>query len=108
MKIMLEKDIERYFVKSVQSLNGIAFKFNSLSNRGVSDRIVCLPNGETWFVELKQDGGKLSALQKIFAEDMKKLNQRYACLWNREQVDRWTYDRINTTPPISSSVVTEP
>lgn len=89
----LEKDIERYFVKSVQSLNGVAFKFNSLSNRGVSDRIVCLPNGETWFVELKQDGGKLSALQKIFAQNMKRMNQRYACLWNREQVDRWAIER---------------
>ena len=97
----LEKDIERYFVKSVQSLNGIAYKFNSLSNRGVSDRIVCLPNGETWFVELKKEGGKLSALQKIFAEDMRKLSQNYACLWNREQVDRWTYDRINTTRLLS-------
>ena len=104
----LEKDIERYFVKSVQSLNGVAFKFNSLSNRGVSDRIVCLPNGETWFVELKKEGGKLSALQKIVAEDMRKLKQNYACLWNREQVDRWTYDRINTTQPTSSSVVTAP
>ena len=104
----LERDIERYFVKSVQSLNGVAFKFNSLSNRGVSDRIVCLPNGETWFVELKKEGGKLSALQKIFAEDMRKLKQNYVCLWNREQVDRWTYDRINTTQPTSSSVVTAP
>ena len=46
----LEKDIERYFVKSVQSLGGIAYKFNSMSNRGVADRIACLPNGETWFV----------------------------------------------------------
>ena len=85
----LEKDIERYFVKSVQSLDGITFKFNSMSNRGVADRIVCLPNGETWFVEIKKDGGKLSALQKIFASDMAKLNQKYACLWNREQIDRW-------------------
>jgi len=93
----LEKDIERYFVKSVQSLNGIAYKFNSLSNRGVSDRIVCLPNGETWFVELKKDGGKLSALQKLFAEDMRKLGQNYACLWNREQVDRWTVERMNAS-----------
>jgi hypothetical protein len=105
---MLEREIEAYFVKSVKSLGGIAYKFNSLSNRGVSDRIVCLPNGETWFVELKRDGGKLSALQKLFAEDMRKLNQNYACLWNKENVDRWTYDRINTKPPISSSAVTAP
>ena len=93
---MLEKEIEAYFVKSVKSLGGLAFKFNSLSNRGVSDRIVCLPNGETWFVELKRDGGKLSALQKLFAEDMRKLNQNYACLWNREQVDRWTLEHTTT------------
>lgn len=92
---MLEKEIEAYFVKSVKSLGGIAYKFNSLSNRGVSDRIVCLPNGETWFVELKRDGGKLSALQKLFAEDMRKLNQNYACLWNKENVDRWTLERID-------------
>ena len=105
---MLESEIEAYFVKSVKSLGGIAYKFNSLSNRGVSDRIVCLPNGETWFVELKRDGGKLSALQKLFAEDMRKLNQNYACLWNKENVDRWTYDRINTKPPTSSSAATEP
>ena len=89
----LERDVEAYFVKSVISIGGKAYKFNSLSNRGVSDRIVCLPNGETWFVELKRDGGKLSALQKLFAEDMRKLNQNYACLWNREQVDRWTLER---------------
>jgi hypothetical protein len=105
---MLESEIEAYFVKSVKSLGGIAYKFNSLSNRGVSDRIVCLPNGETWFVELKRDGGKLSALQKLFAEDMRKLNQNYACLWNKENVDRWTYDRINTKPPTSSSAATAP
>jgi len=103
----LEKDIERYFVKSVQSLGGIAYKFNSISNRGVSDRVACLPDGSTWFVELKKDGGKLSPLQKIFASDMAKLNQKYACLWNREQIDRWSYDRINTKPPISSTPTTE-
>jgi len=88
----LERDIERYFVKSVQSLNGVAFKFNSLSNRGVSDRIVCLPNGETWFVELKRPDGRLSELQKIFAKDMERLKQQYACIWSKEGVDAWAAD----------------
>ena len=104
----LEKDIERYFVKSVQSLGGIAYKFNSMSNRGVSDRVVCLPNGETWFVELKREGGKLSALQKIFADDMQRLNQNYACLWNREQINKWSCDRISMKPQISFTPMTEP
>jgi len=39
----------------------------------------------------------LSALQKVFAQDMKRMNQRYACLWNKEQVDRWACE-IKTIP----------
>jgi hypothetical protein len=50
---------------------------------------VCLPNGSTWFIELKTAGGSLSALQKVFASDMSKLNQKYACLWSKEDINSW-------------------
>ena len=93
---MLEKEIESYFVKSVKAMGGLAYKFNSLSNRGVSDRIVVLPNGEAWFIELKTERGRLSALQKIFADDMRRLNQNYACLNSIEAVDRWATERTTT------------
>ena len=86
---MLEKDIERYLVKSVQAIGGKAYKFVSPSNRGVSDRIVCLPDGTTHFIELKRPGGKLSPLQALFARDMAVMNQSYDCLWSKEEVDRW-------------------
>jgi hypothetical protein len=33
----------------------------------------------------------LSELQKIFARDMYRLEQRYACLWTKEQVDKWSH-----------------
>jgi hypothetical protein len=46
-----------------------------------------LPGGVVWFVEVKTEKGRLSPLQKIFAADMERLGQRYACLWNKEQVD---------------------
>jgi hypothetical protein len=84
---MLERDIERYLVKRVEALGGKAYKFVSPGRAGVADRIVCLPNGETWFVEIKTEGGRLSALQKVFAEDMMRLNQRYLVVWNKEQID---------------------
>jgi hypothetical protein len=84
---MLERDIERYLVKRVEALGGKAYKFVSPGRAGVADRIVCLPNGETWFVEIKTTGGRLSALQKVFAEDMIRMNQRYLVVWNKEQVD---------------------
>ena len=85
---MLERDVEAYFRKAVAARGGVAFKFVSPSHRGVSDRIVCL-QGQTWFVELKRPGGRLSPLQRVFAAEMERLGQRYACLSSREEVDEW-------------------
>ena len=85
---MLEKAVEAYFRKAVAAAGGVAFKFVSPSHRGVSDRIVCL-QGQTWFVELKRPGGRLSPLQRVFAAEMERLGQRYACLSSREEIDEW-------------------
>ena len=86
---MTEKEIEAYFVKRVKAMGGYAYKFRSVTQRGVADRIACMPNGQAWFVELKKEGGRLSALQEIFSEEMAHTNQHYACLWSKEDVDLW-------------------
>lgn len=85
---MLERDVEAYFRKAVAQAGGVAFKFVSPSHRGVSDRIVCL-QGQTWFVELKRPGGRLSPLQRVFAAEMERLGQNYTVLSNREEIDQW-------------------
>ena len=90
---MRESTIEKYFVAQVKAAGGVAFKFVSPSNRGVSDRIVCLPDGSTWFVELKAPSGRLSPLQRHFQSEMTRLNQNYACLWSKEHVDEWIKER---------------
>lgn len=84
---MLEKQIESYLVKRVKEIGGVAYKFTSPANRGVSDRIVVLPDGGVVFVELKSPTGKLSALQELFALDMQRLGQNYIVLKTREEVD---------------------
>jgi len=86
---MKETAIEAYLVKKVKEIGGIAYKFVSPAHRGVADRVVCLPDGSTWFVELKAPGGRLSELQKIFQSDMARMNQKYACLWSKDHVDEW-------------------
>ena len=91
---MIEKDVEKYFCWSVERLGGKTWKFTSPSNRGVSDRIACLPDGSTHFVELKRPKGRLSELQKLFGADMARLNQNYSCLWSKEMID----DFIKTIP----------
>ena len=85
---MTEKEIERHLCKRVKALGGFAYKFRSVTQAGVADRIVCL-RGQTWFVEVKQPDGRLSALQRIFAEEMEKTGQNYVCLWSKEDVDQW-------------------
>jgi hypothetical protein len=86
---MKEKIVENHFVWAVERAGGKTWKFTSPGRKGVADRIACLPDGSTWFVELKTKGGRLSALQKMFMSDMALLNQNYMCLWTKEQVDEW-------------------
>mgnify|MGYP000129553614 FL=1 len=86
---MRESEIERHLVWHVVRMGGVAYKFKSTNHRGVSDRVVCLPNGQTWFIELKAKNGRLAPLQKVFAQEMERLGQRYVCLWTKEQVDAW-------------------
>ena len=86
---MKESEVEKYFVWTVERMGGKTWKFTSPRRKGVADRIACLPDGTTWFVELKTKGGRLSPLQKLFADEVLALNQRYACLWTKEQIDGW-------------------
>ena len=95
---MRESEIEKYFVWAVLSKGGVTYKFRSLTQRGVADRIACMPNGETWFVELKTNGGRLAPLQKLFAADMQRLGQRYACLWSIEGIDKWLLTITKSNP----------
>jgi hypothetical protein len=104
---MRESEIERYFIWVVERLGGRTFKFVSPNQRGVSDRIACLPDGSTWFVELKTKGGRLSDLQRIFAREMERLNQNYACLWTKEQVDEWQKSLSRANTPASSETPSE-
>ncbi len=59
-----ERDIEKWLVGQVKRLGGEAFKFVSPGNDGVPDRLVCIPGGLIYFVELKADRGKPSSIQE--------------------------------------------
>lgn len=89
MQQELEKDVEKHFCLKVKQLGGLSWKFRSLNARGVADRVVCLPDGTTWFVELKRPGGSRTGLQRMFADEVLRLNQNYACLVGKQEVDAW-------------------
>ncbi len=101
----MEKDIERYFCRRVKAIGGYAFKWVSPGQRGVPDRIVLLPGGKVWFVELKAAGGRLSALQRFIGSLLLKLGMNYTVIRAKEQVDEWI-TTMNSTPTPRSGCAT--
>lgn len=83
----MERDIERYLVRRVKEIGGIAYKFVSPSNRGVADRLVVLPAGVVWFVEVKRQGGRMSTLQQLFKRDVERLGHNHMTIWDMDDVD---------------------
>ena len=92
---LLERDIERYLVRRTNEHGGVAYKWVSPGRVGVADRIVLLPGGVVWFVELKTVRGRLSAWQKLFATEMARLGMNYIVIRSKEEVDQWLLMRSN-------------
>jgi hypothetical protein len=85
---MREKEVEQYLVKKVKEIGGKAFKFVSPGNAGVPDRMVCLPGGRIFFVELKAPGGKTTALQDLQIKKLYDLGFNVLVTDNKETIDR--------------------
>lgn len=86
---MREKDIETYLREEVKKLNGRAYKWESPGNAGVPDRVVFLPNGQVYFVELKAPGKKPTALQLAQHRKLTQLGQHVYVLDSKESVNEF-------------------
>ncbi len=73
MKDIREAAVERRLVDAVRELGGVAFKFVSPGNDGVPDRLVLLPGGRIYFVEVKREGGKLRPNQRLQVKRIEEL-----------------------------------
>jgi hypothetical protein len=71
-----ERTVERALVVAVANAGGIAYKFTSPARRGVPDRLIVLPGNRIFFAEIKGDGGRLTPLQAIEIERLRKLGVR--------------------------------
>lgn len=71
---MRESTIEKRLVRGVEERGGLCYKFVSPGNRGVPDRIVITPDGQTYYVELKSRTGRLSPMQRFQRNELKARN----------------------------------
>ena len=70
---MSEKDIEQKLKKRVEALGCLCLKFESPGFTGVPDRIVLMPGGEAFFVELKAPGKKERPRQEYVQNQFRRL-----------------------------------
>ncbi len=87
MRNLLEKDIEKYLRVEIEKIGGIAYKLVSPGNLGVPDRLVLLPNGKIYFVELKAPGGKLRPTQVAQHRRISNLGFKVLTLDSKEAVN---------------------
>lgn len=88
---MKEKTIEAYLRDKVKAQGGKAYKFVSPGNDGVPDRLVCLPGGRVFFVELKAPGKTSTPLQQRRQRELRDLGFTvYADIDSRAKVDEIT------------------
>ena len=86
---MEEQKIELYLKKQVELIGGKAYKFTSPGVRGVPDRIVIIPGGHIYFVELKAPGKKLRPIQHIRCKKLTDLGCNVHVIDSKEMVDRF-------------------
>lgn len=84
---MLEKDVEQHLVKRVKELGGRSYKFVSPGNKGVPDRMVCLPEGRIIFIELKAPGKESSEFQKLQQKRLRDLGNTVYTFDSKELID---------------------
>lgn len=84
---MREREIESRLRYGVKKLGGLCYKFVSPGNRGVPDRIVILPGGVVYFVELKTEVGRLSKIQCLQLKRMERLGVQVRVLYGLSEVN---------------------
>lgn len=85
---MRESKIENYLKTEVGKYNGMCLKFTS-SVSGVPDRIVILPDNRIYFVELKQEKGRLSKIQKYMHKQFNKKGVPVYVPYSKNDVDKF-------------------
>lgn len=83
---MRERQIEIKLRDEVKARGGLALKFVSPGTAGVPDRIVLIPDGRLYFVELKAPGKIMSPKQLKMAAVLERLGHKVRVIDSIEQV----------------------
>ena len=81
--------VEAFLVQRVRLLGGHSIKLAPIQ-AGIPDRLVMLPHGRMFLVEVKASGGQVSAIQRHWHEKiLKEQGIVVHVLWGEEGVRSW-------------------
>ena len=86
---MRESTIEKRLLTRVEERGGLCYKFVSPGNKGVPDRIVITPDGQTVYVELKSPTGRLSPMQRFQQAELAARNVQVHVLNSVDMVEQF-------------------
>lgn len=86
---MRESFLERKLRLAVTGVGGRALKWVSPGNRGVPDRIVVLPYGQTVYVEMKAPGKPLEPLQEKWFRTLQGLGHKIYKVDSEADIERF-------------------
>jgi Holliday junction resolvase len=91
---MNEKLIERKLREAIRAKGGIAIKLASPYFRGLPDRLVLLPGGAVYFVELKSTGEKPSRIQRAVMDRLRALGFDVQVIDGAESLEAWKVEKL--------------
>ena len=80
----MEKDLEAKVGRLVKNQGALWLKWVSPGYTGVPDRIIAGPGGVIAFVEMKQEGGRLSVRQRYFGKLLSNFGFKVFVVYNME------------------------
>lgn len=85
----MEAKLENKLRLKVKALGGYAWKWVSPGTTGVPDRIVFMPEGKIYFVEMKWGKNGLSPQQKIVHRILKSLGMKVYTIATNEELENF-------------------
>ena len=90
-----ESQLERKLFERVKKMGGMCLKFVSPGRAGVPDRIILMPCGKIYFVEMKSASGEVNPIQKYVFEKFKNLGFEVKILNSDEKIKNFLQEIYN-------------
>lgn len=91
---VIESDAEDELVGGAKRNGGLCFKLKFLGMAGAPDRLILMPGGRFFFVEVKKDDGTLEVSQRVLFPMIERLGFKIHVLHGLTEVKQFIVDHL--------------